>query len=292
MLEKNFCIVFAFKVLSKCKMMKKIIFLILILPLSLFSQITAAFQVSANNNVFCANDTLHFINQSTNYNTAHWFFGDGTDTWLDNPTHIYLSDGTYTVKLVVYDNNGNADSTSQQITVNPSPTVEIIHNADNNQLTARTTNADSLQWYLNNEPTSVYDSIIYYYESGLYKVVAKNSYGCIDSAKIQISLNANDSSATSDRFSIIVKNNILTPDLQDGANDVLFIENVSNFANPCIVYIYDRNGRLVYRNEDYSNFDGFRGNDLSGKPLPAGTYYYIIKSEGRKTATGYIDIIR
>ncbi len=42
-----------------------------------------------------------------------WYFGDGTTSTLNNPTHDYTSTGSYTVKLVVVDGNGCTDSVVQ-----------------------------------------------------------------------------------------------------------------------------------------------------------------------------------
>lgn len=39
-----------------------------------------------------------------------WDFGDGTTSTSPNPVHMYMADGTYTVKLVVTDQNGCKDS--------------------------------------------------------------------------------------------------------------------------------------------------------------------------------------
>ncbi len=39
-----------------------------------------------------------------------WSFGDGTTSTAQGPTHVYTSDGTFTVKLVVTDQNGCKDS--------------------------------------------------------------------------------------------------------------------------------------------------------------------------------------
>ncbi len=261
----------------------------LILPISLLAQPNASFSVNSEN--ICAGDTIFFTNTSTNATSFHWFFGDGTDTWIENPFHIYQQNGNYTIKLIAYDNDGNKDSTSLNISVNPSVNVNLINDKNNKRLIAQLSSPANITWFLNNEISQQSDTILYYYESGLYKVVAKNDYGCSDSDSVFININAEETSP-SDSLHIIVMNNILTPDIQDGVNDVLFIKDLATYTAPCIVQIYDKYGKLVYLNEKYSNINGFNGTDNKGRKLPQGTYYYIIHSQGRKTATGYIDLIR
>lgn len=58
----------------------------------------------------------------------------------------------------------------------------------------------------------------------------------------------------------------------DGANDEWFIDNIEMFPE-CMVEIYNRWGELVFSSPGYKKrWDG----TYNGKPLPVGTYYYII----------------
>lgn len=47
----------------------------------------------------------------------NWTFGDGNSATVQDPSHTYAADGTYTVTLSVTDNDGGVDSSSQQVTV-------------------------------------------------------------------------------------------------------------------------------------------------------------------------------
>lgn len=47
-----------------------------------------------------------------------WDFGDLANSAAQNPPHIYVNDGTYTVTLTVEDNDGASDSVTKMITVN------------------------------------------------------------------------------------------------------------------------------------------------------------------------------
>ncbi len=46
-------------------------------------------------------DTIHFFNNSSNYSSVLWEFGDGINSTLNNPTHIYSSTANYQIKLKV-----------------------------------------------------------------------------------------------------------------------------------------------------------------------------------------------
>ncbi len=268
-----------------------LIALILFLPLLSFSQLTASFSYTSP---LCKNDTVFFTNTSTGiYSLSHWEFGDGTDTWTNNPKHIFLSTGNFSVKLTIIDSLGNSDNTSSSLTINPVPTISLIKNSLLQTLTAHSTETNlSFKWLFNTDTTTETDSVIYYLESGKYTVVATNSFSCSFKTSTDINLNTGGPTNPEDTLEIIVKNNILTPDIRDGANDVLFIDGLASFINPCSVVVYNKWGQMVYKNDNYTNLGGFEGKNNNGKSLDAGTYYYIIRSQGRKTATGYVDLIR
>ena len=50
-----------------------------------------------------------------------WDFGDGNTGTGDTPSHSYTADGTYTVSLMVTDNNGGTDSDSTTASIDPVP---------------------------------------------------------------------------------------------------------------------------------------------------------------------------
>jgi len=271
-------------------MQNKILFLLItffIIPNLLKSQ-TASFTVNKQDATYCFGDTVLFTNTSgSGYVYSYWRFGDGFETYVTNPKHIYEKAGTFTARLIITKSNGSKDSINKQIIINPAPVINLINNTAEQYLLVKTGITDvQFTWYLGTTKTDETDSIVYYLESGSYSVVAYNQF-CRDSANIKIA-----DSLQVDISEIVVKNNILTPDIADGANDVLFIENLDSYDFAVEIYIYNKWGQLVYKNLEYSNLGGFAGEDDNGKKLDAGTYYYVIKSKGRKGGSGFVDIIR
>jgi PKD repeat protein len=60
---------------------------------------------------FSGDMTYQFINQSTDYLTCMWYFGDGDSSSLQNPVHTYNSSMVFPVQLVLYNNCGTASIT-------------------------------------------------------------------------------------------------------------------------------------------------------------------------------------
>jgi len=63
--------------------------------------------------------TVIFDNTSTDFVSSQWSFGDGTVSAASDPTHTYAVAGTFVVTLTVRNSVGQADTTSQFVTVPP-----------------------------------------------------------------------------------------------------------------------------------------------------------------------------
>ena len=70
----------------------------------------------------CVYNTISFINTSNQTNiSSSWDFGDNTQSYANNPSHIYTSPGVYPVRLVVYDGTCY-DTIVHNVIINSQPT--------------------------------------------------------------------------------------------------------------------------------------------------------------------------
>jgi PKD repeat protein len=88
------------------------------------------------NTTVCLNDTVFFTNHSVANGSAitsyNWNFGDGSPASSSaNPTHVYVSSGTFTVRLTAA-TAGCSDDTTITVNVNPAPVVNFAHTAVSN----------------------------------------------------------------------------------------------------------------------------------------------------------------
>jgi gliding motility-associated-like protein len=92
---------------------------------------------------------------------------------------------------------------------------------------------------------------------------------------------------------IIIVNNLAIPTLitpnMDGKNDFLIIKG-SDETGRIELEIFDRRGIQVYKNANYDN--SWNGINYKGNPLPEDTYFYILKTNSKKAASGYIVVRR
>ena len=71
---------------------------------------------------------VHFQNQSQNYTTYQWVFGDGTFTSTElNPTHTFSDTGTYSAMLITVNNFGCTDTILRTIEVRLHSTLFIAN---------------------------------------------------------------------------------------------------------------------------------------------------------------------
>ena len=79
---------------------------------------TASFLSDLSTNVISNNQLVNFTNNSTNAHYSSWDFGDNSGVWyLTNPSHNYLTPGTYTVTLTTESIHHCKDTAQKVITV-------------------------------------------------------------------------------------------------------------------------------------------------------------------------------
>ncbi|MBR4326231.1 MAG: gliding motility-associated C-terminal domain-containing protein [Bacteroidales bacterium] len=254
------------------------------------AQITADFTATPETACTGSIVTITVNNNSSDYKTAQVEFGDGIDTYGNDLKHIYTSAGTFNIslRLLLNDNTWTAKQT-KSVTIGDTPELTLEDNPAAALITATVSSGASLTWSRNDVALSITTSTLYYMESGTYSVTATNDNGCSVTESVKVKY---EKEAENDDTQIRVANNVITPGIRDGINDVLVIEDVDNYTAPCSVQIFDKRGKLVYTNHKYTNTDGFQGLDDDGNELFVGTYYYVIKSQGKKGCTGFVDLIR
>ena len=251
---------------------------------------TAYFECDKEPNNYCMNDTVKFINNSTgNIINQIWFFGDGYETYAENPMHIYQNSGTFTVSLTVFDNIGNSDIYEENITVNLLPELNINPNNDTIIISGQTLtitasgNYDEILW----SSGETENEIIVISENVYSAYVSDNTTSCTNTDSINVKVTSTNNNNGND-FEIKTLNNIITPN-NDGINDYLLINNLDKFETPCEIFIYDISGRLIYHEQNYKN--NWNGTSTNNKRIETGTYYYILKTKNKIGGTGFIDII-
>ena len=165
------------------------------IPVSKFSSSTACFGKTTQ---FYDSSTIANANSISQWN---WDFNnDGmTDSTSQNPTYIFPSAGTYTIKLTVGSNNNCFNTDSIIVNVNSLPIVNIsssvnsICKFDSLTLNNTTTGAVSYLWKFGDTSSNFITSSTSsfnksYSDTGLFLItlIALSSNGCSDSASLNI----------------------------------------------------------------------------------------------------------
>jgi PKD repeat protein len=115
--------------------------------------------------------------------------GTPASSTSQNPSVTYNTAGTYTVTLVSSNSFGASSSVSQTVTVNPAPPTPTI---TQNGVVLTSSLASGDQWYLNGiviaGDTLPADTAN---QSGIYKVIATNQFGC-SASSIPVNITTTD----------------------------------------------------------------------------------------------------
>jgi gliding motility-associated-like protein len=237
----------------------------------------------------CATDTTFFTNRSflPNNNLQYylWKFGDGTETYAKDPIHIYTKAGDYQVELIVFTKDFQFVSNKQSVKISPPPLVAFTYNPgttiyENERVLIKAVgNFAEIKWN-----TGSTDPEISVNKRGRFSVIATSDNGCVTkdtTASIVIVANSE-----TDSLSIVMENNILTPN-GDGKNEYLIVKGLAtgDFAYEVELLIYNVWGGKVYESKNYDN-------SFDGTSLDPGTYYYHVRSKGKKGKTGFFDLIK
>ncbi len=238
---------------------------------------------------------------STNYTDITkqlWYVNDSLIEEFDYPfdAHISLNAGLYRVKTVVSNDYCVAESTMDNILINPKPKGIIITNPllklnreyprvyikDNNR------NDFTRNWYVDDQWVSdqrdFYHNIQYQKDSVIIKLISKNEItGCVDSTKKLLMFTPINQLYIPDAFS---------PDSKGPEENNVFTVKGPPMKSYYIM-IYNRWGQKLYESNDMTkSWDGTEGGTL----CKSDAYFYMIKTtdlEGiSRDYSGTVNIIR
>lgn len=232
---------------------------------------------SSGNLAFCQGNNVSLsINTPSNNTIYQWNTGSTSLSIMADTSGSYMIYATDTL-------TGCKDSSSIEVTVFPLPTVnagndttialgQSIQLQGAGGITYEWTPADLLQ--NPNSPNPVATPL----STTIFIMTAYNAYGCAatDSVKVTVT----------EEIAFVIYD-IITPN-NDGYNDKWEIKNIQLFPDNEVT-VFNRQGNIVYQKSGYDNsWDG----SYNGKPLPQGTYYFILKINSiNKTQRGAINIV-
>ena len=220
-----------------------------------------------------------------------WDLGDGSaavnQTGTSTPvTHSYPDTLVYNIKLSITNSFGCKNEVTKPFKVHAFPTVDagpdrFVLEGGTITLQPTVTGLD-LQYlwlpgtFLNNDAIAT-PTVSNVTRDMTYTLTVTAQGGCSTSDIVFVKLL---------KFPIIP--NTFTPN-NDGINDTWRIDYLDTYPDNR-VQVFNRYGQLVFESHGYSKpWDG----TYNGKPLPIGTYYYIIEPKnGRAPLTGYVTIIK
>jgi gliding motility-associated-like protein len=233
-------------------------------------------------NSFLAKATIE-NGQALNY---LWNFGDGSESSLGAPNHLYNSSGSYLVTLYVFSATDNCiDSLKQTVEVFSLPQANAGNDTSviyNTPYTLAANGGVKYYWQpseLVSDPAIANPQIVLKSPTS-FVVTVTDANGCTASDSVNISVHLNEK---------IYPSNILTPD-GNGENDVWIVKNIEAYPN-CEVHIFDCRGLEVYYTVNYQN--NWDGRNKSNDILPDGSYYYVIRFQTSGTVyKGVITLLR
>lgn len=213
-----------------------------------------------------------------------WDFGDGSKSTQQNPSHVYTTPGTYTVKLKVISVRGCDSELTKvdYINVYPSPIADFIAKPTFTSISLPTIHfkdqsQGSVQDYLwnfgdRNNPTggtsTLKDPEYSYSDTGLYtvKLIVKSPNGCTDTL---IKPNYID---IRPEITVFIPN-VFTPNDFGPKKNEAFTVIASNFTD-FHLSMYSRWGELLYETTDITK--GWDGT-YKGKECQEGVYVYLVE---------------
>ena len=223
------------------------------------------------NSMFFSNSTI----SSGSISAYNWNFGDGGNSTLKDPIHIFPNTGTFSITYTVTSDSGCVSTTVKVITVTPRPTANFTMSPnpvtayENVFCTDQSIPAGSpiVGWYWNfaNGTTgNVQNPTTMYSDKGIFTVTLAitDAFGCSDTVTndIMVALPPLVPSA-------------FTPN-GDGHNDILFVK--GGPFKKMTMSVYNNWGELIFVSDNQDN--GWDGK-YKGQNAPLGVYVWILDVE-------------
>lgn len=194
--------------------------------------------------------------------------------------------GVHTIKYKLSSGSGCVEEYSQQIKVLPLPEIDagpdlvVLVAGKEKQLNARASGADlEYKWTpaAGLSRDDILNPMVKPDQDTEYTLSVKSGNGCVVTDRVKVKV-----------LDDITVPNAFSPN-GDGINDLWNLENIDSYPG-ATVEIFNRYGERVFNSQGYERpFDG----TFSGKALPVGTYYYLIRpNNGRKEKSGALTLIR
>ncbi|MGB3006473.1 MAG: PKD domain-containing protein, partial [Chitinophagaceae bacterium] len=241
----------------------------------------------------CVGQSISFTDNSdpADGTTTQWNWTMGDGNVMSTPTFSYTygsgNPNPYDVTLFVVNNFGcRSTSFTRQVTINPYPVVDA-----GPDLYILQDGSDTLEPIITGiNPTYLWTPNMYLLSSNTIKnAIAKG----VEDITYTITVTGRGGCEASDKVFIKVLKgpeipNIFSPN-GDGVHDQWVIKYLDTYPESS-VEIFNRYGQRIFSSVGYGTpWDG----TVNGKPVPMGTYYYIVNPRnGRKTMSGYVDVIR
>lgn len=157
------------------------------LPYSVIVSNPKARFVMSDSFATCPPLQVKFTNTSANFSSYTWDFGDGGNSTVDSPSHIYTYPGNYAVKLITTGFGSCADTLTKHILIK-GPTGQFSYDSTPvcypavTAFSVATTTSTAFLWDYDdgNTQSSVAKTSTHTYEPGFYmpKVILSDAAGC------------------------------------------------------------------------------------------------------------------
>ena len=250
----------------------------------------------------CVRDNISFADKSDGKTSAvatwYWDLAQGNLSSIQNPVRQFNDSGSYTISLYVDNAKGcRSDTVTQAVVISPYPILELGPNLV--VLEGGTIPLKPQKVYGNNLAylwTAIFPTgSPTYLDSDTIAIPKSNPAITVDSIIYRLKLTGTGGCAVTDELTLVVLHKPIIPNTfspnGDNVNDRWVIKSLEYYPGATIE-IYNRGGQLVYKVTGYDPSNAWDGT-INGKPLPIGTYYYIIDPKnGRAQLSGSITIIR